>query len=92
LRRALVEAAYAASRKKDRYLAAQYARLARGGKKWGSPRDRSHDFGRGLPHSESGWKTYSRGHKYRGVEPYPICWPKGAAKIRKASAKKTSSK
>jgi transposase len=33
LRRALVEAAYAASRKKDRYLAAQFARLARGGKK-----------------------------------------------------------
>jgi transposase len=33
LRRALVEAAEAASRKKDRYLAAQCARLARGGKK-----------------------------------------------------------
>jgi transposase len=33
LRRALVEAAYAASRKKNSYLAAQYARLARGGKK-----------------------------------------------------------
>ena len=33
LRRALVEAAYAAARKKDRYLAAQFARLARGGKK-----------------------------------------------------------
>jgi transposase len=33
LRRALVEAAYAASRKKDSYLAAQFARLARGGKK-----------------------------------------------------------
>jgi transposase len=33
LRRALVESAYAASRKKDSYLAAQYARLARGGKK-----------------------------------------------------------
>ena len=33
LRRALVEAAYAASRKKDSYLAAQFARLARGGRK-----------------------------------------------------------
>lgn len=33
LRRALVESAYAASRKKDRYLAAQFARLARGGNK-----------------------------------------------------------
>lgn len=33
LRRALVESAYAASRKKDSYLAAQFARLARGGKK-----------------------------------------------------------
>jgi len=33
LRRALVESAYAAARKKDRYLAAQFARLARGGKK-----------------------------------------------------------
>ena len=33
LRRGLVEAAYAASRKKDSYLAAQFARLARGGRK-----------------------------------------------------------
>jgi transposase len=33
LRRALVEAAYAASRKKESYLAAQFARLARGGRK-----------------------------------------------------------
>ena len=33
LRRALVEAAYAASRKKDSYLAAQFVRLSRGGKK-----------------------------------------------------------
>jgi transposase len=33
LRRALVEAAYAGSRKKDSYLAAQFARLARGGRK-----------------------------------------------------------
>lgn len=33
LRRALVESAYAASRSKDTYLAAQFARLARGGKK-----------------------------------------------------------
>jgi transposase len=33
LRRALVESAYAAARKKDRYLAAQFGRLARGGKK-----------------------------------------------------------
>jgi hypothetical protein len=34
--------------------------------------------------NRGGWKTCSRGHKYRGPGPCPICWPKKAVRKRAA--------
>lgn len=53
------------------------------------PKARASQARRDAPSGEAnGWKTCSRGHKFRGAEVCPVCWPGGSA--RRATGKKVT--
>jgi len=55
-----------------------------------SPR-RSHRDIRMATRNTGGWKTCSRGHKYRGAGPCPVCWPGGTTQRQTTQPKRAGS-